>query len=158
MLFYGMPMYKPEDKEKAFLESLSQRDQGIVVLHHAVLGYPGWQPWIDLMGLVNEPFEYYHDRTISLTVTNPNHPITRGLSHWTTVDETYLLHQSVDASADILVTTDDPKSLPTIAWTRMHGLARVFCCTLGHDAVAYANEGFQTLLHNGILWAAGEIE
>jgi type 1 glutamine amidotransferase len=57
----------------------------------------------------------------------------------------------------VLLTTDHPKSLRTLAWTRQHNKSRVFVLASGHDQKTYANPNFRTVLLRGIQWAAGRI-
>jgi type 1 glutamine amidotransferase len=57
----------------------------------------------------------------------------------------------------VLLTTDHPKSMRTIAWTRQVGQARVFCLESGHDRVTFADPNFRTVLGRGIAWAANQI-
>ena len=57
----------------------------------------------------------------------------------------------------ILLTTDDPQSMKSIAWTRCYKKARVFCFQSGHDQRAYANPSFRLVIGRGIQWVAGRI-
>ena len=57
----------------------------------------------------------------------------------------------------VLLTTNHPKSMRTIAWTRQVGQARVFCLESGHDRVTFADPNFQVMLGRGIAWAANQI-
>ena len=69
------------------------------------------------------------------------------------MDEVYTL-PAVGGDATVLLTTDHPRSTPTLAWTRQHGAARVFCYQSGHDRRVYEDPGFRTVLERGIRWAA----
>jgi hypothetical protein len=138
----------------AMLESLSSTRQGIVLLHHSLLAFPDFPIWDDLTGIPDRTLETYaHDETIRLHVADPAHPITAGLADWTITDETYLMP---DAAGDnhILITTQHPRSMTTLAWTRQHKASRVFCMQLGHDHQAWSDAGFRKLLTQGIVWCA----
>ena len=165
LVFYFFPRHSPTDegtpgwigKPKSALEHLAETGQGLVILHHAILAYPDWPVWTELVGLEDtHKFDYYHDETMNVYPTEVEHPITAGLSPWTIVDETYDMADT-GAGSDILLTTDHPKSMKTIGWTRAFGRSRVFCCELGHDHVAWEDPSFRTVLERGILWSANKL-
>jgi trehalose utilization protein len=157
LLFYSFHQPTPEGKARATLERLGTTEQGIVVLHHALLAFPEWPLWSKLCDVRDRAtFSYYHGQTLDLTVADPTHPITEGMASWRMVDETYLME---DAGKDshVLLTTDHPKSMRTIAWTRQVGQARVLCTASGHDHQTYADPHFRRFLARGIHWAAGRM-
>ena len=145
-----------EGKHKAALEHLGETEQGLVVMHHALLAYPQWPVWSEIVGIDNRSFKYYHGETVPVTVANTDHPITQGLSDWEMIDETYAMADAAVGS-EILLTTTHPKSMRTLAWTRTYKNARVFCFESGHDNQTYVNPGFQTMLTRGIRWAAKKL-
>jgi type 1 glutamine amidotransferase len=71
-------------------------------------------------------------------------------------DETYTMPEPA-SDCEVLLTTDHPKSMKTIAWTRQHRHARVFCFQSGHDNLAWECAGFRQTLARGIFWAAGKL-
>ena len=77
----------------------------------------------------------------------------QGVTDWEIVDEVYTL-PAVGGDATVLLTTDHPRSTPTLAWTRQHRAARVFCYQSGHDRRVYEDPGFRTVLERGIRWVA----
>jgi hypothetical protein len=164
LVFYFMPREGPTDdgqpgwrgKPKRALEHLAETGQGLVILHHALLAYPDWPLWAEVVGIKGRDFEYYHDETLNVYPTGIEHPIIAGLSPWTIVDETYDMADAGEGS-DILLTTDHPKSMKTIGWTRSFGQSRVFCCELGHDHVAWEDPNFRTVLERGVLWSAHKL-
>ena len=163
LCFYFFPQPDPTDEgpwwtgaPKAAMEHLGQTEQGIVVLHHALLAYPDWPLWAEIVGIENRSFDYYHGETMNVYPTAVEHPITRGLAPWTMVDETYDMADAGEGS-EILLTTDHPKSMKTIAWTRSWNRSRVFCCELGHDHVAWQDPNFRTVLERGVQWSVGKL-
>jgi type 1 glutamine amidotransferase len=96
------------------------------------------------------------NQTVHVEIADPGHPITAGLKPWEMIDETYVTDDADDAS-QILLTTDHPQSMRTIAWTRSYGSSRVFCYQSGHDGPAFANPSFRTVLARGIQWVARKI-
>lgn len=164
LVFYFFPQEDPADESqpwwagrpKSAMEHLAETGQGIVVLHHGLLAYPNWPLWAEVVGIKNRSFQYSPGETINVSPTDVAHPIIAGLSQWTIVDETYDMAAAGEGS-EILLTTDHPKSLETIGWTRSYGQSRVFCCALGHDHLAWENPNFRTVLERGIQWSVGKL-
>ena len=98
----------------------------------------------------------FTQQTIRVQVAEPEHPITRGLADWEMLEETYTMGRPGEDCTPLL-TVDHPNSMKTLAWTRQHRNARVFCMQPGHDNHAYANPSFRTVLTRGIEWTAGRI-
>jgi hypothetical protein len=161
VVFFFMPLGKPSDedhpwyagKPRTVLEHLGSTSQGLVVLHHAALAYPEWPTWQQIAGLEKRDFDYHHDQSLTIDVADTNHPITRGLSSWTMIDETYEMNEP-EPDCHILLTTDHPKSMKSLAWTRTYRNARVFTFVAGHDNQTWADEQFRTVLARGIAWTS----
>ena len=150
----GLPWHA--GKPRTALEELGETAQGIVVLHHALLAYPEWPVWAELVGLPDRSFGYHIGETVRTEIALPEHPITQGLAPWTMVDETYAMADADEASP-VLLTYDHPKSMRTIAWTRQYRRSRVFCYEAGHDNATWPDPNFREVLRRGILWAAGRL-
>jgi hypothetical protein len=140
-----------------FTEKLGSTKQGIFLLHHAILCYPGWELWDQLTGLADRKFKFHWNQTVDFHIQKVEHPITKDLKDWQMVDETYTLEEPTREGSQILVTADHPVSIHNIAWTRQYNSSRVFCYASGHDEMAYNNESFRKVLHRGILWCANQI-
>ncbi len=154
VVFYHMLTEGPaEGRFKTALEHLGTTRQGLVLLHHAILAYPAWPFWSELVGIPNRKFWFYHDQQVKVQVVDPQHPITRGLQAWEMVDETYTMSDAGEGN-EILLRLDQPKSMKTIGWTRRFKNARVFCLQSGHDNQTWMNPNFREVLHRGILWTA----
>lgn len=162
IIFYIMPRTAPTDdglpgycgKPKTALEHLGNPNQGIVLLHHGILAYPGWPVWDEIAGATGRILtSYQHGQHIAIKITEPDHPITRGLSPWTIEDETYLI-PDFKPDGKVLLTTQHPSCWPAIAWVRKYRRARVFCYQSGHDQAAYTDPGFRAVLASGIHWTA----
>ena len=161
VVFYTMLREEPRDeglpgyagKPRTALEHLGETRQGILLLHHAILGSAGWPLWNELVGIDDRSFGYHHDQSVRVENVGGTHPITRGVAAWEMIDETYTM---ADAGADseVLLTTRHPKSMHTLAWTRTHKNARVFCFQSGHDNQTWVNGKFRDILRRGIHWCA----
>ncbi len=164
VVFYNMTKLKPTDQlawyeGKTFtaLEALGERTQGILVLHHALLAFPEWELWSQIVGMRKRRIESYHmGQEVFVHVADPTHPVTSGLSDWTITDETYLMGPAEPADGNhLLLTTDNPTSTPTLAWARTFRNSRVLCYQSGHDARAFEDASFRRFVHQGIRWLAG---
>lgn len=159
VVFYIMPRGAPTDespwfsgKPKSVFEQLGETAQGIVMLHHAILAYPDWRVWDDIVGMQRRVIsQYQHDERIAVDVAVPTHPIVQGITPWTIIDETYVLHDP-GSDSQVLLTTNHPACMHSLAWTRTYRNARVFCYESGHDHQAYEDASFRTVLANGIRW------
>ena len=163
LLFFNFTQATPgssstaQDREtKAALEKLGESDQGIFLLHHAILAFPHWQLWSDLVGIQDRRFGWHMDHRTFIQVADSQHPITQGLNDWNMLDETYTMHEPAEDS-QVILTTDDPQSMKSIAWTRRYKNAPVFCFQSGHDHLAYENPNFRQVISRGIHWAAGRL-
>jgi hypothetical protein len=163
VVFYNMPTgipsaeVKAEQKLRAALEWLGESKQGIVVLHHALLSHHGWPLWSELCGIQDRKLQkYFPAQTVRSEIANGKHPITKGLKPWEMVDETYLMN-SADPGCDVLLTTANPNSMGTLAWTKQYKNARVLGYASGHDDLAFSDQNFRTVLGRGILWVSGRL-
>ena len=147
----GLPGYR--GRPKSAIDHLGQTGQGIVVLHHALLAYPQWSVWDEIVGMTNRQLSHYqHDEALNIKVVDNDHPITKGLTDWIMVDETYLM-PNPDSDNRILLRTDHPRNVETVAWTRQYKTSRVFCLQSGQDHQTWKNKNFKTALRRGIKWS-----
>jgi type 1 glutamine amidotransferase len=132
LVFYNMHSELTKATQAVY-EALGETSQGLVFLHHAILAFPDWPHMEAITGYhATLDFTYLHDETLQVQIAMPDHPITRGLNAWQMVDETYML-PDVGLGNQVLLTTDHPRSMRTLAWTRGHKKARVFVFTPGHE-------------------------
>ena len=153
------------DETKTDFINRLKEGKGLVVLHHALCSYQKWPEYEKIIGGkynldkttvngVEKPASSYkHGMHFTIHVADPNHPITRGISDFEIDDETY---KDFDVLSDShpLLTTDEPTSTKTIAWTRTYQGARVVYIESGHDHTAYGNPNYQRLLKQALRWAA----
>lgn len=138
------------------LDRLGKTSQGIFVFHHGLAAFREWPFWSQLCGIEDRAGGFSMDETIAVQVADPSHPITRGLKPWEMVDEIYLMNDASEGS-HVLLTTAHPQSMKTLAWTRQHGSARVFCLQPGHGPGAFDHPSFRTVVGRGIEWTASRI-
>ena len=160
LVFYNMHRSTPladgsreEQRVLTALEQLGETDQGILILHHAILAYPDWEHWSKLVGMKDRSFGYHHGLDLHVEIADADHPITGGLSPWNMVDETYTMRDAETADGNhMLLTVDHPKSMKTVAWIRRFKQARILCFQSGHDNETFVNPGFRSFLARGIAW------
>ena len=162
-VFYTMTQQGPDEEERACVERLIENGQSIFVLHHAVLHWRYDDRWGQIMGLggarwvqdidCGGPVNGVWFGTVPVKV-NADHPLSAGLADFEIEDETYAVRDCED-DCDVLLTTDRPNSMRTIAWTRMEGDSRIFCLQLGHDPQTWSHPAFRTVVQNGLQWCGG---
>jgi len=154
VVFYNFHRPYPTEAQAKTILDLTDRGQGIVILHHAILAFPDWDAYSELCGISERAdFDYFHKQTLQVQVTDPTHTITKDLSNWEMIDETYTM-KSTGEDSTILLTVDHPNSMKVIGWTREYGNSRIFCLQSGHDNRTYSHPNFHEVLRRGILWCA----
>jgi hypothetical protein len=71
----GQPWYA--GKPRQALDRLGHTEQGILLLHHAILAYPQWTAWSEMVGVEDRSFGYHVNQSIQVEVVEAGHPITR---------------------------------------------------------------------------------
>lgn len=103
-----------------------------------------------------------HDKLgpYKVKVTNPDHPITKGVSaNFEITDELYNYnHDPAATPIEVLAEATSPNSGKTFpqVFVVKHPKARIVGITLGHDARAHDLPEYQALLKNAVQWAAGK--
>jgi len=163
LVFYNMNMDTPDPAQGGFvplvhtaLQELGESNQGLVILHHAILAYPQLPLWSDICGIENRGFGYYPDQDVPVQVICPTHPILVGTGDFQIHDETYAMADAGEGSEILLSTSHNP-SMRHLAWTRSYRNSRVFCFQCGHDNQAWSQTDFKRILERGILWAGHKL-
>ncbi len=99
-----------------------------------------------------------------VSVRDPGHPITEGLSGFRFRSEQYFLH--VDPTSHVLATTTmDGRHFPwlegtemPVAWTRPWWAGRIFYCSVGHVEADFDVPQVTDLVVRGVRWAARELD
>jgi type 1 glutamine amidotransferase len=147
------------------LRDFVESGKGIVVLHHALLNYQDWPWWYQhVVGgsyrLRREGYKpsstYKGDQKI-FVAPEGNHPITRGLAPFHVMDETYK-HMWFSPQARPLLVTDNPNGDRVLAWVGPCDTSRVVAIQLGHGPTVFNHPSYRTLVHNAILWSAGQLK
>ena len=153
------------DVQKANWLKLLKKGVGLVVWHHALADCQNWPEFEKIAGCKfwMKPGEkdgkkigkstVGHAR-YKIQIVNADHPITKGMKDFEIQDEWYG-KQTFAEGIGVLVTTDQPGSDKTIAWTVNYKGAKTFGYQSGHDIKVWRHPSFRRLLANGIRWVAG---
>jgi hypothetical protein len=159
--------------DKALLDWV-RSGKGLVMYHFSVAAFIGWDEYEKLSGGNWRANQGQHSAAhdFTLTITDPDHPITRGLkkSFPQQKDELYSnLKWQPAETYHVLATAYDDHALyqgkarqpitgagkdEPILWTIQYGQGRVFATMLGHDAPAVNTLAFTTTFTRGAEWAA----
>ncbi len=156
---WEVPGPGPEAREN--LRQFVAGGKGLMLTHFACGAWDNneWPEFPALAGRVWDPKLRGHDPhgTFRVEIADPEHPITRGLRPFDTIDELYTclagdapIHVVARATSKV-----DQRDYP-MAFVVKYGQGRVFHTVLGHDARAYSNApGVGELMRRGCAWAAG---
>ncbi len=119
--------------------------------------------WFDYLGLQSSG--HGPQKPITITYTDPGHPITSGLANWVTINEELYnnimvwgtarpLARGVQGDGGRVGTTDS-----VVAWTHEYGpkKARVFSTTIGHNNATVEDPRYLDLVTRGLLWSCGKL-
>jgi len=140
------------DQEKALLEFVEE-GKGFVPIHCASYCFRNATKVVALTGA---QFLKHGTGVFKETITQPDHPIMKGLAAIESWDETYVHHKHNDENRIVLAVREDKDGKEPWTWIRTQGKGRVFYTAWGHDQRTWSNEGFQKLLERGIRWSAGD--
>jgi type 1 glutamine amidotransferase/HEAT repeat protein len=139
----------PAATREAFLNFI-RSGRGHVSIHAGSSSFYDWPEYQQIGGLSWNIAATSHGAPHEFTVQfTGDHPVTHGLSPFTTKDELWL-KPGVHPAAQVLATGDGQ----TLAVATFLGQGRGFALLLGHSADFMATPGFQTLLLRGAEWAA----
>lgn len=152
-LFYCFPQVRPAATAAAAIEDLLDAGQGCVVLHHALLAFPDWPTWDDVVGCAGRHrFTFHADTRYLAERADDLHPVADGMASWEMVDETYVMPDPVGTP---LLQVSHPLSTRVIAWSRACRRSRVVGLQPGHGTGAWQHPTYRRLLARAIAWTAG---
>jgi uncharacterized protein len=159
VVLYDMAKTSTEAQRKQFL-SLLEKGTGLVVLHHALVSYPDFPEYEQVIGGKYSQADektglagYQHDVDIPVQIVAKDHPITKGIADFMIHDEIYWGFR-VRPDAEPLITTTHLRSGKPLAWTRSQGKSRIVYLQLGHGPTAYDHPQYRELVARSIRWTA----
>jgi len=156
VVFYNFHRENPHPRTAEAILRLTDRGQGVVILHHAILAFPKWDEFADICGIKDRSFGFHIGERVHVHVADASHPITVGINDWEMTDETYSMEDPGEGS-HALLTVDHPKSMKIIGWVREYRNSRIFCLESGHDNRTYSVPQFREVLSRGTRWVAGRL-
>lgn len=131
-----------------------------VNLHCAMHCYRvGTNDWFDFVGI--QSTGHGPQLPIGIEFINKDHPITHGLSDWTTIKEELYNNVKVLETAQPLARgkqkVEKGVSDFVVAWTNQYGKTRVFSTTIGHNNDTVADDRYLDLITRGLLWSCDKL-
>ena len=122
--------------------------------------------WFEYLGLQSSG--HGPQKPISIQFTDKEHPIAKGLSDWTTINEEHYNNIHVFDSAHpiahgVQVVPQRDREGKTndfvVAWVNTYGPkhTRVFSTTIGHNNATVDDPRYLDLVTHGVLWATGHL-
>jgi uncharacterized protein len=131
------------------LESFVAGGGGLAALHSASASFKTEKRYFDLLGgrfTGHGPVKEF--RVLPAPTTSATFA---GIEGFDLRDELY--HHEYDSSSQVQFYTPENNVNEPVAWTRSHGLGRVFYCSLGHTAETLLLPGFRNLFKSGLEWS-----
>jgi len=159
LVLYDMPKTLSDTGTRHF-RAFAEAGRGIVVVHHAIVSYPDWDWYRDLVGAryLERPqggqsaSTYRHDEQMRIAIARA-HPVTEGLASFAVLDETYK-GMWLAPTNTVLLTTDNPTGDPPVVWVSAYPRSRVVTVQPGHGPEAHRDASFRRLMLNAITWSA----
>ncbi len=165
IVFYDMYQVITEKQKEAFNKLLDQ-GVGMVFLHHALVSYQDWVEFENIRGgkyhlkesdgIQKSDYEHDVDFDVEIVIHQPPHPVTDGIKDFMIHDEVYG-NFTVKENVIPLLSTNHPKSSPTIGWAHQYKKSKIVFLQPGHDQHAYNNKSYRSLIHRAIRWTSGKI-
>jgi len=149
-------------KDRAFVEGiLKPHRDGLpaVNLHCAMhcyrVSFDDFKDWFEFLGL--ESHAHGAQQPIALTFANPTHPITQGMTDWTTIPEELYNNIKVWNTATPLIYGRQGNDNDVVAWANDYHGTKVFSTTLGHNNETVGDARYLDLVTRGLLWSVGKL-
>ena len=156
-------------KDMPYVQNILNAHKGGVAavnLHCAMhcyrTGTDDWFQFIGLQSTIHGPQE-----PIALNFVDATHPVTRGLTNWTTVKEELYNNVKIFPTAHPLVRGQQmvkqkdgtEKAVEAVvAWGNEYGKARVFSTTVGHNNATVGDARYLDFVTRGLLWSCGKLD
>lgn len=152
----GLIIYANHDSitlsQEAALKSFVESGKGLVPLHSASGCFMNSEWYIKVIG---GQFASHGNGTFTGRILKPSHPAMKGITEFTTTDETYV-HQKLNPDIEVLMEREGNGKNEPYTWVRNEGKGRVFYTAYGHDDATWKNHNFLKMVRNGVLWAVGD--
>jgi len=144
-----------DERQKQGLHDFVAAGGGLLSLHVAPTSCPGWPEMMKMTGGGWVWGKSWHPPycRFAVTLTDPTHPVVRGIDRFEIDDEIYCDLGIADGARIFLSASHAGRDRP-LAWSHRYGAARVVNLSFGHDARSVSNPVFQQLMLNAVAWIA----
>lgn len=154
-------------KDMPYVQNILKAHQKIpaVNLHCAMHCYrTGTDDWFKFVGIQSSG--HGPQAPIAIHFTDTDHPVTKGLGDWTTIQEELYNNVKVFDTAHVLARGKQAYKRQgqemlddyVVIWTNQYGDTRVFSTTLGHNNQTVADPRYLDLVTRGLLWSCGKLD
>jgi type 1 glutamine amidotransferase len=124
-------------------------------------GYPKQvTPWFEFTGL--QSTGHGPQLPINISFVAPDHPVTKGLADWTTVNEELYNNSEgklLDTATAVALGQQKGATDAAVVWTNNYReKTRVFATTLGHNNATVADPKYLDLVTRGLLWSCDRLD
>jgi len=152
VFFYGSRLnFTDPAQEKGLLEFV-RNGGGFVGSHSASDSFKKSDAYWEMLG---GRFAGHGHGKFTVTIDDPDHPITKGLGPFEITDESYRHRYYKGVKLHFLASMTERGEKREMAWVREYGKGRVFYSANGHGREAWTNPAWQRLMVRGFYWAAG---
>jgi type 1 glutamine amidotransferase len=162
-------MLEAGETESRNLKDFLESGKGLVVLHHALVDFCNWKWWYEeVVGgrwIETEPGSgqrmppvwktTWKEGVELLAYPVAEHQVLGGVGPLHLWDETYK-GMWLSPGNRVLMRTDDPTSDGPVVWISPYRKSRVVVIELGHGPASHLHPGYQRLVRNAVMWAAGK--
>jgi type 1 glutamine amidotransferase len=159
LLFYLNADPAPVEHAEA-VERFVKDGGGVMALHGTSASFRNTEIWSRMLG-AKFTGHVRGTRPLQITLIGPDHPITGGLTDFSTTDEEYCHDLRPDVQRAVLARFATrpkdsvcPLGSNDMMWTVESGRGRVFYNALGHDTTSWAHPTWQQIVVNAIRWVA----
>ncbi|MDB6109464.1 MAG: heme-binding protein [Pedosphaera sp.] len=149
-------------KDKAFVEGiLKPHRDGLpaVNLHCAIhcyrVSFDDFKDWFEFTGIDSRA--HGAQEPIVLNFVDPNRPIIKGMTNWTTIQEELYNNIKVYDTVTPLAYGQQGKTKTVVAWVNNYHGTRVFSTTLGHNNETVGDARYLDLVTRGLLWSVNKL-
>lgn len=150
-------------KDMAYVHNILNAHKGgvpAVNLHCAMHSYRvDNNDWFEFVGIQSN--RHAAQLPISIAFVDKEHPITRGMGDWTTINEELYNNIKVLDTAKPLARgkqkLEKREDDFVVAWTNQYGKTRVFSTTIGHNNGTVADPRYLDLVARGLLWSCDKL-
>lgn len=161
---------KISKQEKEGYLSYLKSGKGIVALHHCIGSYQTWDEFVQIIGgtyvmndkprIINgesySPSFFIHDKDLSISIADAEHPVTVGIKDFVIFDEVYGNFHILN-TVHPLLKTNHPENTPVIGWVNRYANANNVYIQLGHGPSAFENPNLVKLVQQAIRWVANGV-